>query len=171
MESTEGQEEFRWKHELARRDAERAHDQTDKLHENALSNALTTANSAIRFTVVINGGAAVSILAFIGALVSKVDLDSIRNLASTLVWFAYGIVSCGVAYSAAYIALMSATRHFTKYSKSWSHPWAQPKHYVWHYVSTSFEVIAMIATVCSLAMFVIGVLDVRNAINSVAVAH
>jgi uncharacterized membrane protein YdfJ with MMPL/SSD domain len=125
------------------------------------------AYAAIRSMMLINGGAAVAILAFIGALVSRADLTSIRDLAGSLVWFAYGVVLCGLAYGAAYLALMGATRHFGQYEKSWSHPWVQSNRNGWHYFSVLFEWFAMAATVASLAMFVLGVLDVRNAVNQI----
>lgn len=170
MTNEDGQHIDRWTYELSRRDAERAHDRIDKLHGEALTHTLTAANAALRFAMLINGGASVAILAFIGALAARADLASVRDLAGTLVWFAYGIVACGVAYAAVYLSLMGATRHLNEHEKSWSHPWVHSKNERWHYLSVAFEWLAMIATVTSLGMFVIGVLDVRDAVNLLKLA-
>jgi hypothetical protein len=61
----------KWTHELKLRDAKRAHDSATDFAAKVNAAALDNANLAMRTAVLINGGAAVSVLAFIGGLISQ----------------------------------------------------------------------------------------------------
>ena len=75
---------------MKREDAQRAFDlhssQLDKMNEAAIKSA----NSALRACLLINGGAAVSVLAFIGSLATKelIAVSQLSRVASSLEIFA-----------------------------------------------------------------------------------
>ena len=86
------------------RAAERAHGTITDFASKTNTAAIEVANLALRTAMLINGGAAISVLAFIGGLASrdKVSLQAITQTAATLVWFATGVavatLSMGLAY-------------------------------------------------------------------------
>jgi hypothetical protein len=64
-------EEGKWKYELNREDAKRAHDSNRDFHTYVNKIAMENANLALRTLVIINGGAAIAVLGFLGAIATK----------------------------------------------------------------------------------------------------
>jgi hypothetical protein len=64
-------EHLQWQHDLARQDAHRAHDNHTKFWTDVNEAAIKSSDTALRMAMLINGGAAVSVLAFIGGLVAR----------------------------------------------------------------------------------------------------
>ena len=56
----------KWLHEMTRQDAQRAHDQLAQFAQSVNEAAVKGGDAALRAALLINGGAAVSVLAFIG---------------------------------------------------------------------------------------------------------
>jgi hypothetical protein len=79
-------EHRRWVFEQGRRDAERAHDNNDEFFHKVNEAAITAANLALRMSLLLNGGAAISVLSFIGNL----PAEKKPFVAGGLVWFAWG---------------------------------------------------------------------------------
>jgi hypothetical protein len=61
----------KWEFEINKSVAERAHDNETEFGHKANEAAINSANAAIRIALLMNGGAAVSVLAFIGGLVGQ----------------------------------------------------------------------------------------------------
>jgi hypothetical protein len=68
-------EQAKWAHGLNREDAHRAHDKNEEFHSHTNKAAIETANLSLRTSVVINGGAAIAILTFLGGVASKEKID------------------------------------------------------------------------------------------------
>ncbi len=71
MATKEEVEEAKWVHEQNKQDANRAHDRDTTAWHQANDAAIASATVALRTLVLINGGAAVTVLTFIGSLVGK----------------------------------------------------------------------------------------------------
>jgi hypothetical protein len=72
MTDQEQQAEYaQWRAEWLRREAERIHDATNEGTQRSSEAAIAMAQLALRTSVLINGGAAIAMLAFIGGLVGR----------------------------------------------------------------------------------------------------
>jgi hypothetical protein len=121
---------------------------------------------AVRTAVLINGGAAVSILAFIGGLVGKVDLAQLNNVASGLQGFAWGVVSATAAMLFGYFT------NYCHFQESRSVRWdslsssEQPNERWWRIAGYVMHVLGVVAGIVSLGFLVAGMIDVRNAVKT-----
>src|ERR1700688_2917097 len=86
-------EERKWLHGLKREDAKRAHDANRDFHSDVNKEAVGTANLTLRTLVLINGGAAIAVLTFLGGVAAKdkVDFAQVGLVAGTIKWFAFGV--------------------------------------------------------------------------------
>jgi hypothetical protein len=107
------------------RAAEREHDLTNDIGKRLLDASLRAAQEAIKIAFLINGGAAVAILAFIAGLASRsgISFVEIKPVTRSLYWFAAGVVLAGIISACAYLAngLVSAS-YFSK-DKIWTSPY------------------------------------------------
>jgi hypothetical protein len=165
-------ERDKWRHELARREAERAHDASgesgDKLNEAAISSG----QLALRTAVLVNSGAAVSVLAFIGSLISqgRVGVSEINSVATSLMWFAFGVASAVAGMAASYLTnFLAASAIFSRVHK-WDHPYVEDtRRTIWlRRIGAIFDVGAITLGVGSLVLFIIGMVDVRRTIDKLS---
>jgi len=160
----------KWTHELNVRRGERAHDSASDFAAKANVAAIENGNLAMRTAVLINGGAVVTVLAFIGALASreKVTGQHLIQLASTLVYFAFGVVAATVAMGFAYATNYCIAGQLWSHERKWEHPYVvpTPRSRAWWWVAIIFHVLAILAVLGSLVLFVCGVFEVKNAITN-----
>jgi hypothetical protein len=91
--------------------ARRAHDSLDEFSLSTNDSTIKSADAVLRNCLLINGGAAVAILAFVGAVISK-GAEShkiIGDIAGGLTYFAWGVIASVVALGLSYIV------HFLTY--------------------------------------------------------
>jgi len=153
----------KWRHELELQDAQRAHDKLDDFQKYVNQAAGKTGELALRMALLINGGAAISLLTFIGTL----PKEQKPAVAGTLVWFAVG-----VALAAAAIALAYFTNYFmvgiaSSRLRKWEYPYVEPGPTTPLYKTLNiiFHIAAVLAGSASLAVFVYGVLQVRDVLT------
>src|SRR3982074_2857664 len=86
-------EERKYGNDLLREDAHRAHDQNTEFHTYVNKEAVGAANLTLRTLVLINGGAAIAVLTFLGGVASKDKIDFLKVgvVAGTIRWFAFGV--------------------------------------------------------------------------------
>src|ERR1700676_1320142 len=86
-------EEAKWKVEKVREEAHRAHDNRVAFHNYVNQAAMESANIALKTLIVINGGAAIAILTFLGGVASKdkIDIAHVTPVAMTIRYFAIGV--------------------------------------------------------------------------------
>jgi hypothetical protein len=121
----------------------------------------------MRTAVLINGGAAVSVLAFIGHFVTQGrSIAQIADVASSLISFAWGVVAAGVAMGFTYFSAYSGTKSLSDHATKWQHPYVSPgrRTHLWEFASTTFTICAIAAGLASLALFIYGMFDVRDSI-------
>ena len=150
-----------WRHVMAREDAHRAHDLAASFTTQVNEAAVKTGESTFRACLLINGGAAVSVLAFIGGLASK-DVIGVSQLAA-------GVVAAVAGLALSYFANYFTAVHAGSLTKIWEHPWLTPgKRTVWlARLKTGFHVLAILAGVVSVFFFVRGILAVRNSVEHI----
>ena len=124
--------------------------------------AIENANSVLRTILLINGGAAVSLLAFIGNLAGNHVIDGtvILGFSIPLLWFCGGLVSTIMSMAAAYLTNYFVAAHAfavangetrSELRLGWLKIFA-------HYTAAAFAAV-------SVAFFVAGVISVRSAIE------
>jgi hypothetical protein len=95
--------------ELNRELRVRVHDRLNSILEKSEEATLRSAENALRIILLINGGAAVSVLAFVGSLASKdrVTTTQLYAMAGSLVWFAFGVASSALSAFFSYLTNFS----------------------------------------------------------------
>ena len=163
-------EHTKWLEDNARHDAQRAHDRNHEFAIKTNESAVNSANLALRTAVLINGGAAISLLAFIGGLVSNGKLpvgDQLVKVTAPLIYFATGVALATLAMAFAYFTNYSAVSAATSMKRIWQHPFleATTGSRRWHNIYIGCIVVAVIVAFVSLFFFVMGMIEVRNAIS------
>jgi hypothetical protein len=94
-----------WRYVMARDEARRAHDRADGFFKQVNEAAIKTGESTCQACLLINGGAAVSVLAFIGGLVSKdvIGVSQLAAVADSLIAFAIGVVAAVAGMALSYL--------------------------------------------------------------------
>ena len=124
--------------------------------------AIDASNMVLKTLLLIHGGAAVALLAFIGNLSGKAApsvFSKISVLASALVWFGWGM---GIAIVAMIFAYFT---HYLTVGHAYSTTAKQAKCYA--VGKAVFHVLAALAALASLVAFLCGMYQVRDAILEV----
>jgi hypothetical protein len=154
-----------------RREAERAHDRDDEAWHKSNDAAISSATVALRTGVLINGGAAIAMLAFIGGLLkdSKLTLGpALTGITLPLMWFAYGVVASVVAMGLMYLVNFANTLLLSSRETSWSPPYIVEKRSSrwWRRLSRALTILAILGNLAAIGFFVYGMIEVRNAIST-----
>ena len=123
---------------------------------------IEASNMVLKTLILIHGGAAVTLLAFIGNLSGNSApgvSNKIVSLAKTLVWFGWGMVIAIVAMIFAYFT------HYLTVGHAYSTTAKQAKCYA--IGKAIFHVLAALAALVSLVAFLCGMYQVRDAILEV----
>src|SRR5665213_4151271 len=165
------EEKAEYLYEMNRRDAEREHDNlrdfANKLNEAAVGNA----NLALRSGVLINGGASVAMLAFIGALIGNEVITKgpqLVGITAPLIWFASGVAAAALGMGFAYFTNYCIAGNASTMSRHWEHPYTRESAISKKYkiAAVAFQLIAIVLGLASVAAFVIGMIRVYVAIQS-----
>jgi hypothetical protein len=152
--------------DLNRKAAERAHRDLTEFTRQNFQAAFQSGQIALRALILVNGGAAVAVLFFLSTIAAKVSVAQISVVASSLIWFVAGI-TCGLmALTCAYLTNLYDANVGTSVNQTWEYPYSQPGRYTHHFVRVSryAHILAILAGIASLLLFVVGMLDVRSAI-------
>ena len=85
-------------------EARRAHDRARDFELSTNEAAINSGQLAIRTAVLINGGAAVAVLAFLGGLAGQgiISVRDLGRIANSLLWFGGGVFLGGLGLALAY---------------------------------------------------------------------
>jgi hypothetical protein len=162
-------EEAKWAHGLNREDAHRAHDNAEEFHSYTNRAAIETANLSLRTLVVINGGAAIAVLTFLGGVASKekIDFAKVGVVAGTLKWFAFGVALAVLAMALSYLTNFAMAAIASSMARKWEHPYVSdgPKTKRWRRINLAFHICAMLTAFGSLALFLAGMFAASDAIT------
>jgi hypothetical protein len=173
LQSEHEQYDFR-KHveEQRKRDAERVHDRYDSVQDLTNVEAVTNGREGIKALMLINGGAAVAMLGFVGALAAKGSsvLTQMVPVANSLMWFAVGMAVAVVAFGLSYCANFCYAQAVSKYQRTYDHPFivASDDSKWWQRNGAFFHWGALAASVAGLICFLVGIWSVRGAIVGLA---
>lgn len=169
-----------WLYVMAREDARRAHDKADAFAERLDTAALKSAETALGACLLINGGAAIAVLSFIGGLASKdaiaIGSSDFKPVADSLVPFALGDVAAVVGMALSYLAhlltVWEARSHIktAEVSKTTGETiWVKPgeKTWIWSVSRYSAHGLAALAGIASVVFFVCGIFAVRDAVEHI----
>jgi hypothetical protein len=155
-----------WLHEQNTQIAQRAHDRSEAFARQINEAAINAANFTLRVVLLVNGGAAVALLAFIGGL----PAEQKRAVAATLDWFTWGVAAAVAALACAYF-----TNHglaVKERSKTWTD---KPPYLIngpntegWSKFVLVFRFLAIIVGAGSLILFIVGMLSVRTVLTKLA---
>ncbi|MFC7700910.1 hypothetical protein ACFQX9_30040 [Bradyrhizobium sp. GCM10028915] len=166
-------EERKWTHELKRDDAKRAHDSNRDFHTEINKETVSASNLTLRTLVIINGGAAIGVLTFLGGVASKINLDfaHVGVVAGSIKWFAFGVALAVSGMALAYLAHFTMAGIASSKSKNWEHPYVTdgPKTKYWKRANHAFHCAAVFAAISSLILFLIGMFTTSNAITHMLV--
>ena len=162
-------EERKWTHELKRDDAKRAHDANQDFRAEINKETVSASNLTLRTLVLINGGAAIGVLTFLGGVASKtsVDLARVGDVASTIKWFAFGVALAVAGMALAYLTHYSNGEQAGTMLRTWEHPYVVDtgKSKVWRRVNLIVHAAAILAAITSLISFLIGMFNTSNAVT------
>jgi hypothetical protein len=132
-----------------------------------LAAAISNANMALRTAVTINGGAAVALLAFVGALATRTDIEAenLIDMASTLTIFAWGVATAVSGMILAYLTNGTAAESLRQHKRNWTLPYvtetpASTKHGRW---ANWFQGFGIGAALFSLGLFIYGMFAISDA--------
>jgi hypothetical protein len=152
-----------------RRIAEREHDVALGRTQAIEEAALTELNNALRALFLLNGGAAVAILAFLGGLVGRDQIGHLELavVARTLIWFAIGVVLSTLASLAAYSANIAQANAAWAGERQYDPPYFQNtdlsnQRYA---AATVWQWVWWIAAWLSLVAFLFGIYKVMGAVE------
>jgi hypothetical protein len=155
--------------ELAQRDAHHAHDHVNEFQRSLNEAAIKGADAALRSALLINGGAAVSVLAFIGGLAaqSRIKLDQLQAVAHSLALFAFGVAAAVVSMVFAYLTNLVAADIERSLVRLAQPPFIAPGKHTPSLgrVKTIFHITALSFGIASLVLFLYGVFNVKDAIT------
>ena len=179
MNEPNGEKNFehqKWLHELNRADARFEFDRFDKFTDYVNEAAIKSSEIALRAAIIINGGAAVSILAFIGSLISKehVDLNQsldkylrLSEISNSLFLFGFGVfmaaVGIGLSYVTHYVTVAWANSHNRRYEHPYIVSGKNTKR--WKIFRVVVHTFAFLSGATALGLFLYGIGSVRIAIG------
>jgi hypothetical protein len=161
----------KWLHELQREDAHRAHDRAADFYDQLNESSIKSSEITLRACLLINGGAAVSVLAFIGGLASKelIGVSQLAPIADSLVKFAFGVVAAVAGMALSYVVHYVTGAHVNSMQKVGEHPWVKPGTRTGFFaiLKTSIHVLAVLTAISSVGFFVWGIYSVRGAFEHI----
>lgn len=144
--------------------AHRTHD-VEKEHGFRLNEAaINNASQVLRALILINGGAAVAVLAFISSLAHPLP----KEITSSVWGFAGGVAVTAVAMCFAYFTNYCYTAASVALTRSYEHPYIQENEesHKWLHKGTVCHRVSILLSICAVASFVFGVIGVASVIDS-----
>ena len=154
--------------EEARRMHDRIRAQED-LHNRA---AIESGAAAIKTVILANGGAIVAVLAFLGNIAGKenIEVKQIADAAQSLMWFAGGISAGLGCMLTAYLTNLNNANTAASHNLTWEHPHVSPDHehrrYYWF--SRGWQWTSIFTGVVAWGCFVYGIIEVRETLLKLA---
>ncbi len=153
--------------EQKQRQAEREHDRNSDSAVKQVLAAIESGHQALRGILLINGGAAVALLAFIGAIASKDGVGSVADLAESIQWFAFGVAVAAAAIGMTYLVNHSFANSLKTMQYNWEHPYVKdtPTSLRWERVGGALTVVTILTALVALGLFVNGMLNVQQEVG------
>jgi hypothetical protein len=155
-------------------EAQRAHDREAELHRTYFEAASKSAEVAVKTSVLVNGGAAVAVLALMGGMLGKdiLTVKQVADVSTSLLWFASGVAAGITALAFIYLMNYSSAASTRWQQRVFETPYLRetPRSHFMRQVYTIAHVVAVVVSLSSVTLFIYGVLEVRNSITRLAQA-
>lgn len=151
------------------RAAERAHDQANEAVHRLNEGAMRDAQAAIRIVLVINGGSAIAILAFVGSLVSKGYLiPQVSGIIASARWFVFGAMVMAFAAFFAYLTNFFYAGSWGSRTRTWAYPYFQntTASKWWLRMAWAFHLLGLLTAVSGIILFIVGMCKIFAALHS-----
>jgi len=153
-----------------RKNAESAWAQNDAFIQATNRTAVESARLALRMVILINGGAAISLLAFVGSVVTqghvKIGSPQLSSLALTRLWVASGVAAAMFAMGLGYFTNLALSIHARRLQRSWQPPYfvdtPASKRAAW--LVDGLRWTTGVLGFGALALFVVGMIGVYSAV-------
>lgn len=160
-----------WLEEKNREDAQRVHDNNRESIIKSNEATVSSGSNAVRAALIINGGAAIALLSFIGGLVGdgKLTIGSqLLSVTEPLRYFAWGVALSAVSMAFGYLTNYSATGILQNQKHIWAHPFLEETTHSkrWRGWYNGFLICSVVTAILSLAAFICGMVVTRNAIGT-----
>ena len=161
-------EQTKYYYEVNREHAMRAHDLNSRSSFEFTKAAIESANVAIRAMLLVNGGAVIALLAFVGSILSS-DVSNIIRIEAMIPpirIFAFGVGLSALTSALAYLVNMLDSDISNTVELTWKHPFVndKPKANILRRWRMAFHYLAMTAAFTSICFFFWGVFLVTGAI-------
>ncbi|SLN62182.1 hypothetical protein PEL8287_03385 [Roseovarius litorisediminis] len=157
-------------HELNMEHAKRAHDLNRQTSADFSRAAIESANLAIRSLILINGGAVIALLAFLGALEAGDVGNAVKSdaLVAPIRWFALGVGFAALTALLAYLVNMLDSDITNSVNFTWEHPYIEPDKEQARLIRVrcALHVIAILLAISALGSFFFGIASVTQAVSS-----
>ena len=159
---------------MNRENAQRSHDHLDNNINRIDEATIKSSETALRAAILINGGAAVSLLAFLGALASQkiYKIGDLKDTINSLGIFAYGVGFAASGIALSYITHYLSVGFLTSKVKTYEPPFVSEGEASqrWLWGKNIFHVLALLAGLGSLCFFVSGISSVKFALTQLRVS-
>jgi hypothetical protein len=157
------------RHKQNMEEAHRAHDAVTEHYVAANEGAIKAGDLVLRNCLLINGGAAIAILAFMGNVLTKDPSTRklLADVASGLNYFVGGVVAAMVAMGLTYVDHLLNWKHATSQTKVWIHPYIESgdRTVLWARLKNTTHATTVVLVAASVGMFVWGLLAVEHAVR------
>ena len=160
-------------YELNIKAAERAHDSEEKFWLKTNDATINAGNLALRTLLIINGGAAIALLAFIGNFAPVLPgeyagLPKIHPSITALMWFAFGVTASVMAMAFAYCTNYLYITASAKRTCNFKHPYVHDtdKSKMWGCIGIVTHITTVVLAVLSIIIFILGIYEVNEMINT-----
>ena len=154
------------RYEANLRAAERVHDQRTELGRQLTEATMRDAQAVIRIVLLLNGGAAIAVLAFAGSLASKASYppQQLGGVISNSVWFLLGALSTAFAAAFAYLTNGCYAATWASTAPVWDHPYLDvTKKSKWYRrAAFVFHILAVVTVVAGVFLFIVGMFKLRS---------
>ena len=135
---------------------------------------IKSGDAALRACLLINAGAAVAILAFMGSVISRDATAShkvIVEVAPGLNWFAGGVLAAVVAMGLTYVVHFLTGLYVKSQEKVWTHPYVVPgkRTALWGALKVVTHWVTILLAFLSVGLFVWGLVVVERAVTSLTI--
>lgn len=148
----------------------RAHDQQNELVKTTYAASADAANVAMRALLLVNGGAVVALLAFVGAIEAGDNSSTDTTaLIDSVYWFSLGVGLAVVTAALAYLTFLCDNWMAIAVSMNWEYPFIVDKRSVkpLNILRVISHVIALATAVSALVAFFVGIESVRSAVAQI----
>lgn len=150
----------------------KAHESEERFWYQANQAAIDSGAAAIKTFFLLNGGAAIALLAFIGALTAPgrlTDGDFLK-VANALVWFTVGVGASAGSAGAAYLTNYFTAAASSSRTRKWDWPYLEKPKSRWVFLRGLCLTVAVAFGFGALGAFGVGMWEVKGAVQTIKFA-